>query len=261
MKFALLLKKSAPIKVALFVSALILLSFSALSAQKNAPPKTVKPPSKITPKISLTAAETVLEKGKKFLAEDLYAEAIIEFNQAIRLDPKLAEAFLQRAIAHGQRGNIEISRQDALQAIRLSPNLARAYNVLGKTYEQEKQYDVAISNYGKAIELEPKYVAAYNNRGFAYTAIKMFNEAIRDFTEAIRLDIKNAYAYYENRGIAYGLKEDYAKAIDDFTNTIKIKPQRANAYKLRAFAYRKIGKTDAAEIDENVARDLESENN
>ena len=253
-------KQSVKLKiVGLATAVLSILSYGTISAQKsNLPIKTTLKPA---PKPALTAAETALEKGKAFLADDLYAEAIIEFNQAIRLDPKLTEAFIQRAVAHGQRGDSALSREDALQAIRLNPNGARAYNILGKTYEQEKQFDAAISSYGKAVELDPKYVAAYNNRGLVFAAAGMFDDAIKDFTAIIRLDPGNAYAYYENRGIVYGLKKEYKKAIDDFTQTIKIKPRRIKAYRLRIVAYRNIGNTEAAETDEDTIQNLETAKN
>ena len=242
-------------------SGLLLLSlclFGSAAAQTVKDNK-IKPtpfPREAAGEIMPAAAEAALAKGKNFLGQFLYAEAIIEFDQAIRLAPKFAEAYLERAIAHGQIGEPELAGKDALEAIKLNPKMPRAYNVLGKALEEKKDYKQAIAIYGKAIELDKDYIAAYNNRGFVYAAMNMFAEAIADFTEIIRLDPQNAYAYFENRGIVYGLKKDYAQSVEDFSQTLQLKPKRVKTYRLRASAYRKLGKIDLAVADEQKAKEL-----
>ena len=53
------------------------------------------------------------------------------------------------------------------QAIRLDPNLAQAYNNRGGAKVALERYQAAIDDYGEAIRLEPKDAQAYYNRGFA----------------------------------------------------------------------------------------------
>ena len=45
---------------------------------------------------------------------------------------------------------------------------AEAYYNRGIAYGDKGEYDKAIEDYSKAIELNPEYAEAYNNRGNAY---------------------------------------------------------------------------------------------
>ena len=53
------------------------------------------------------------------------------------------------------------------QAIRLDPNLAIAYMNRGAVYYDLRQYQRAIGDYDQAIRLEPTHAVAYNNRAIA----------------------------------------------------------------------------------------------
>ena len=59
------------------------------------------------------------------------------------------------------------------EAIRLDPKLALAYNNRGASYYDLGQYQRAIEDFDEAIRLDPKFVLAYANRGFIYTLLGM----------------------------------------------------------------------------------------
>jgi len=53
------------------------------------------------------------------------------------------------------------------EAIKLNPNLAEAYNNRGNAYYNKGEFEKAIEDYTKAINLNPNYAIAYYNRGNA----------------------------------------------------------------------------------------------
>ena len=57
---------------------------------------------------------------------------------------------------------------DYTEAIRLDPKYANAYSNRGVAYSDKGDKDRAIADFTEAIRLDPKYADAYNNRGFAY---------------------------------------------------------------------------------------------
>jgi tetratricopeptide (TPR) repeat protein len=198
-------------------------------------------------------------------------EAIADFNQAIRLKPDYAEAYLNRGSTYGEKGRFDEAMADLTQAIRLKPDNGIAYYNRGVVYTAKGKLDEAIAEYNQAIRFKPDYDSAYYNRGFNYGITGRFDEAIADFNQAIKLKPNYVTAYnnrglsyrgqgkldeaianydqaisikpdfaepYNNRGAVYLMKGQLDKAISDFSQVIRLKPDSASAYKNRGFAYK-----------------------
>jgi hypothetical protein len=67
---------------------------------------------------SADAAKKAYEKGKACFAKRDYDAAIAAFSEAIRLDPKDADAYLERAMAYMEKGEQEKTEEDIVQAMR-----------------------------------------------------------------------------------------------------------------------------------------------
>ncbi|MEP6902050.1 MAG: tetratricopeptide repeat protein [Actinomycetota bacterium] len=83
------------------------------------------------------------------------------------------------------------------EAIRLNPNNANAFLLRGYGYRQKKQYDLALADYGKAIEIEPKASRSYYLRSKIYLEKETFEKALADVSEAIRLKPNDENYYYD----------------------------------------------------------------
>jgi tetratricopeptide (TPR) repeat protein len=79
------------------------------------------------------------------------------------------------------------------EAIRLDPKIAAAYVGRGDAYSVKHDYDGAISDYDQAIRLDPKYAIAYFRRGAAYISKGDYRRAIADLDQGVRLDPKYAF--------------------------------------------------------------------
>jgi tetratricopeptide (TPR) repeat protein/DNA-directed RNA polymerase subunit RPC12/RpoP len=93
--------------------------------------------------------------------------AIADYNRAIELDPKLAQAYNNRGRCKEAKGDLDAAIADHNRAIELDPTYASAYNQRGNAKEAKGDPDGAIADYNRAIELDPKLTIAYNNRGNA----------------------------------------------------------------------------------------------
>ena len=182
------------------------------------------------------AALKHLEQGKSYAANGDHTRAIAEFDEAIRLDPKLTAAYWQRGISHASKGDHARAIADYEQAILLDPQLADAYYGRGFSKSMQGDHDGAIADYNQAIRLDPKLAAAYWQRGVSYAKKGDQTRAMADYNEAIRLDPKLARAYWD-RGNAYEFLNDYDRAIADYDEAIRLQPQMSEAYYARGFSY------------------------
>ena len=119
-----------------------------------------------------------------------------------------------RGLAYGILKQYRRAILDYNEAIRLNPRYAYAYNNRGNAYFGLKQYRRAIQDFSGSLRINPKFALAYYNRGFAYRNLKQYHRAIWDYSEAIRLNPKDANAYL-NRGIANPRLKQYGRAIQD----------------------------------------------
>jgi tetratricopeptide (TPR) repeat protein len=186
--------------------------------------------------------------------------------------PKTAGTFLNRGIAHANRGKYETVVADFTEAINRDPNRARAYVLRGKAvmasisvvdnhagdfdkmtfsrlkWNGEARINEAIADFNAAIRIDPHLAVAYLRRGHAYREKGDHDRAIADYTEALRINPHDANAYH-NRGNAYASKGEYAEAIADFTEALRLDPHDANAYHNRDIAYAMQGDYARARAD------------
>jgi tetratricopeptide (TPR) repeat protein len=181
-------------------------------------------------------AEAHYERGRVYHKQEDDDKAAASYTEAIRLNPRYAEAYNERGNAYRKKKDYDKAIADCTQAIRLNPQFAEAYNDRGAAYHSKKDNDRAIAGYNEAIRLNPQYAEAYANRGVFYNEQKDYDKAMADFNEAIRLDPQSAYAYY-SRGNAYYKQKDYDRAAADFNEAIRLNPKSVGAYNNRGFAY------------------------
>jgi tetratricopeptide (TPR) repeat protein len=127
-------------------------------------------------------------RGQARIARGDTSGAIADLSEAIRLSPRTAFYRNARGHAHLVAGATDKALEDFSDAIRLDPGSASAYNNRGLARVKAGNVDAAIADYTQAIALNPLYALAYNNRGYAYEAKGMQAEAVADFNRALEID-------------------------------------------------------------------------
>jgi len=148
-------------------------------------------PSPTLPSHQQNASDYNAQGFDKFTKGDVDG-AIADFNQAIALDPKLAEAYNRRGNANRAKGNTDAAIADYQQAITVDPNYANPHNGLGTFKVVKGDFDGAIADFNQAIALDPKLAKAYINRGIAKRNKGDLDGAVADFKQGVALDPKLA---------------------------------------------------------------------
>ena len=140
-------------------------------------------------------------KGIQYDDQGNYAQAIVEFTNAIKINPDYADSYNKRGLVYYNQAQYEQSIKDYGIAIQLNPKYTDAYNNRGIIYFDMEKYDLAISDYSKAIELDPKYAKAYHNRGLIYvTKLKNYDKGCSDWKKACELGECTNYKIAREKG-------------------------------------------------------------
>src|ERR1700737_2726317 len=139
---------------------------------------------------------------------------------------RLASAYNNRGVAYRVKANCAEAIDDFNEAIRLVPDFANAFNNRGVAYRNMGDLDRAVADYDQAIRIKPDYIAAFYNRGLALADKREYGKAISDFTAVLRVDPKNPTVLYR-RGTTYLNKGDIEAGNADLAEARTIKPDIA----------------------------------
>ncbi|MBR1092654.1 tetratricopeptide repeat protein [Bradyrhizobium manausense] len=109
---------------------------------------------------------------------------------------RLANAYNNRGVARRLKANYAQAIDDFNEAIRLEPNYANAFNNRGVAYRNIGDLDHALSDYDRAILIKPDYFAAFYNRGLALTDRQEYAKAVSDFKVVLAADPRNPLVLY-----------------------------------------------------------------
>jgi len=113
--------------------------------------------------------------------------AVWKYQQAIRENPKDSRAHVNLGRLYAREGQVERAERHWRHAIELNPNDARAYNLLGGAHMRRQEYDEAIACYQRALEADPRYANAHWNMATACRHQGMTEAAARHYRRYIAL--------------------------------------------------------------------------
>ena len=91
-----------------------------------------------------------LGRGQIFSAKGSIDEAIAEYNKALQIDPKNAEAYYERGLLFAQKGELDKAIADYTETILSNPALAKAYNSRAVASFEKKDYTSALNDVREA---------------------------------------------------------------------------------------------------------------
>jgi tetratricopeptide (TPR) repeat protein len=132
-------------------------------------------------------AQELFKKGNEQFDQSDYQGAVNSFTEAIKLNPKYANAYNDRGVTRFQLADKQGAIEDYNQAIKINPNYADAYYNRGNSRSDLGDKEGAIRDYTQAIKINPNFAEAYGNRGIIRSDLGDRQAAIADLKKAARL--------------------------------------------------------------------------
>jgi tetratricopeptide (TPR) repeat protein len=200
------------------------------------------------PKVPLErsyTAEAWAEYGRDLAAAGQDETAVLEFEEALKLDPKVAGAAADLAMALQRLGRQQEAVPLFEQALAAEPenvdvltNLGLALTLTGKAKE-------ALPYFERAAAKLPKDVTILKDRGVAHIQLSAFDEAIKDFEAALALDPGDSQLHYD-LGLAYKFKDRPEDAIKELSRAGEMDPTLQDPPYTLGILYMQLGKLDEA---------------
>lgn len=191
--------------------------------------------------------EAYLERGYAYSGLGEPDKALDDYNRAIRLDRKNPEAFMLRAWVT-MRDDGEAALKDLEQAVALDPKLAEAHYWHGNILYGFGEYDKAIADFDKALAIDPKYFHAADLRAAACQFGGHYAEAVAGYNQAQTL-APEQFTGFINRGQCYQALGKHREAIADFDEVVRRYPDASDGYLFRGVSKSVLGQKAEAKQD------------
>jgi tetratricopeptide (TPR) repeat protein len=226
------------------------------------------PMEQVTPQHS---AQDWLQKSNTYLAEKNWQQAIDSATQAMALDSGLVDSYIVRSWAYAENGQSQQAMEDIAAAIRLDPKNALAYNNRAYIHELLNNVDKAQQDYEQACTLgyQPacetvdklKQVLQQQNlaaikeltdRSYQLFQQQDWQGVVKTTSELLMLDPENTAALV-NRAGAYTELGEYNKALEDCNTALIADPNMAIAYNNKGYVLELMGELKKAAMEYETA--------
>lgn len=192
------------------------------------------------------SAATYRLLGQVFLTKQRPAEALAQFQKAVRLDPSSAEAHLNCADAWIGCNDFEAAERSLQRARQLAPRSAVPWVRLGLLYDKQQRWQEAVSAYQSALERDPEEAVAANNLAFHYASRREnLKEALRLAQLAYR-KLPQSPNVRDTLAFTYQALGQYEKALPLLERLTREFPQDPQFHYHLALVYQGLNRTRAA---------------
>jgi tetratricopeptide (TPR) repeat protein len=175
-----------------------------------------------------------LDRGKTYLGDKKYNEAVIEFKNAVKTDPRFADGHYHLALAYLCLSQYESAYQSLLQTVALDANNMGAQLRLGNLLLLERKFDEARAKAELVLNREPQNVLAQILLGDSIAGMIQINDSIAELRQGLEFQPRLLPSYLNLRaagdtGQEQQLAEEaFRKAIELDSRSIPARLSLAN---------------------------------
>jgi eukaryotic-like serine/threonine-protein kinase len=183
--------------------------------------------------------------------------AIHQFQRALTLDSRNAEAWSGIASSYAKGGRISEAEAAYVKSASLRPDDWSGPYALGNFYDSVGRHKEAIMQYRRAVELSPDNSALFENFGIALLNsgdVRMLAEAEESLKRSI--EINPTYEAYSSLGVLYEVQRRYHEGLIACEKATKMNGNSYDAWNNLALAYESVGDTENADAARKKAVEL-----
>jgi tetratricopeptide (TPR) repeat protein len=186
------------------------------------------------------------DNAEGFMAAGKVQEAIVEYRNALRDDPKFGEARFKLAEAYQSAGNANQAFREFVRAADLMPQNNEAQIRAANYLIAAGSFEDAKTRIQPVIDRDPTNAQAQLVMGNALMGMKDLDGAVREIEEAIKLDPERAYAY-SSLAAAKLAQGDRGQAKAALEKAVEVEPKSVRARLALAYYYWATGEVVPAE--------------
>jgi tetratricopeptide (TPR) repeat protein len=193
--------------------------------------------------------KTTYQKESYFLAGDAfqaykkYDQAIVAYNEVVRLDPNFVDVYLRLSEIYLNQYRLDEAAEITRRGIAINPKESSFYINLGWIYSLSNRHQEAITVAQEGVRLQPDNYMGYTNICRAYNDLKKYDLAIQNCNKALDLKPNDGETYFYLARANEGLnnvkvaKTYYTKAVTGLVQFAKERPDSFEVLYLLGNAY------------------------
>jgi tetratricopeptide (TPR) repeat protein len=135
-------------------------------------------------------------RGVALMGQQFTEKAANSFADALKKDPKLAQAATNSGIALMTLQKLDDAKKALNDAIALDPNSAQAWYNLGLTQHADNDLEPALASFQQATKIDPRDADSFYFEGVCYRELKQFDKAVEVLKQALEINPLHASAEF-----------------------------------------------------------------
>lgn len=184
-------------------------------------------------------------RGNAFLAEGKLDEASTSYREAIAVNPRDADAYLNLGFALGEQQRYQEAEHALQRSLDINPALTDAFYILGVIAKRQSKTEVAIENFVRVLDLKRDFEIVYGD------LCQMLLES-GQIERAKEIVLKGIAAYPEvvdfhaHLGSLYAYENDFERAINCFQRALTLRPDDAQLHSRLGNVFRRSNRFEDA---------------
>ncbi len=164
-----------------------------------------------------------MTRGAVRASRDEHVQALADFAEAIRLEPKNARAFAVRGVSRFALHDDAAALADCNRAVELAPRDGWVYCCRARVYPERRRPTRELADLDRALELNPRNVRAYFERAACHMLDRDPRRAFHDCAAAMAINPDSALAL-SVRSLCHLYRGRKQRALADLEKAVTLRP-------------------------------------